>query len=276
MAASVNQAKIVIPTGYETQQRGLDRRSAIAQALLERGIAGPGANATSWTQPLASIVQAFLGKRLQDKVEGRQDELNGRLKADYSAKVAEVQQDIINAGNDPRALQQVWFKHQDNPLVAEILKPVGERVSAAQRSGDSPTDWGPYRVSNRDAMALGQKPNDPNANILRDNAGNGVVNEAAITRALLAQNMVPSGAPPMTVQDPLGSPEARLAALRASQDAGGAPIPPPLDMTQAELPALPQNFAPPKGQIEQTQTDPSTGRPYYKIQGQWYDNPEGR
>jgi len=280
MTASVNQAKIVIPTGFESQQRQLERKQAIAQALLEKGLAGPGNNATSWVQPLASVVQALAGRHLQDRTDKQQGMLDTQIKDQYTGKVGEFNTKVLQAGDDINALFSLAMEAQKDPMLADLAKPIMERAIAAQKGGDSPTDWGPYRVTNREAMTLGQKPNDPNSHMLRTPSGDAVINQAELTRALLAQNMVPSGAPPMTVQDPLGSPEARLSALRASQDAGSAPIPLPPNMTGAELPALPQaspqNFTPPRGQIQDHRVDPVTGKHIYQINGQWYDNPEGR
>jgi len=118
MAASVNQTKIVIPTGFESQQRRLERRQALAQALLEKGLAGPGNNATSWLQPIASIAQAWAGRRMADKVDRQQDELSGEIKQRYNEDLSGFYTDA--AGMTPEQLVQ---KYQGNPLLQEALEP---------------------------------------------------------------------------------------------------------------------------------------------------------
>ena len=74
--------KLVIPTGYESQQRDIERRRKIAEALIEKGL-GPQGQMTSPWQALAQAANAWAGKRMQKKTDGREDELAGEICQGY-------------------------------------------------------------------------------------------------------------------------------------------------------------------------------------------------
>ena len=117
--------KLVIPTGYESQQRDIERRRKIAEALIEKGL-GPQGQMTSPWQALAQAVNAWAGKRMQKKTDGREDELAGEIRQEYDDK-------RISFANDGAMFKpaEMVAKYGGDPLMAEDLKPYREALQRA-------------------------------------------------------------------------------------------------------------------------------------------------
>ena len=192
--------KLMIPTGYEAEQRNIERRRKIAEALMAQGMQ-QNPNMTSPWQALAQVANAFVGSRMQKKADQRYDELSGKIKGDYDAFNTEF-------NNDAAMLKptELVAKYSNNPMAEERLKPyvaamqkaLGERESLVTHNG---------KVGVRLGDVAGQydtgKPTDT---VRRDAQGNEFINPLAVNAQALSQGfeapMVAGGGQEAPASDP--------------------------------------------------------------------------
>jgi hypothetical protein len=168
--------KLTIPTGYESEQRAIERRRKIAEALLQQGLQ-QNPNMTSPWQAIAQVANAFIGRRMEKKADQRSDELSTRIKGDFDTATTEF-------NNDAATLQpsQLVAKYRNNPMMAENLKPYEAALQRALTEREALTTFN--GKMQRQGDVVGQydqgKPTDL---VLRDGQGNFQPNAVAIDAA---------------------------------------------------------------------------------------------
>lgn len=220
----------VAPTGYEGLQEQIARRRKMGDALLQAGIAGPGANAQSWAQVLGSLAQAWMGKSMTKDADKKEAGLNQQRMQDYAAENQLFDQDI-KAGIP---VDQMISKYGGHPLLAERMKPLVEAytnnlknkgtVEGAPIDLKGPDGFGTYnRTKSGDLIPLPGNlslppklenvggiatdmshqapgavlPQTPTDTVIRDAKGNMTLNPLAITAK---SQIARAGAPTTSVQ----------------------------------------------------------------------------
>lgn len=170
--------KLTIPTGYESEQRAIERRRKIAEALLQQGLQS-NPNMTSPWQAIAQVANAFVGRRMEKKADQRSDALSGKIKGDFDAATTEF-------NNDAAMLQpsQLVAKYRNNPMMAENLKPYEAALQRALTEREALTTFN--GKMQRQGDVVGQydqgKPTDM---IRRDATGNEFLNPMAVDAAAI-------------------------------------------------------------------------------------------
>jgi len=172
--------KLTIPTGYESEQRSIERRRKIAEALLQQGLQ-QNPNMTSPWQAIAQVANAFAGRRMEKKADQRSDELNARIKGDFDTAATEF-------NNDAATLQpsQLVAKYRNNPMMLEQLKPYEAALQRALTEREALTTFN--GKLQRQGDVVGQydqgKPTDT---VRRDATGNEFINPLAVNAQALGQ-----------------------------------------------------------------------------------------
>lgn len=115
-----------IPTGYEGLTASAQRKRRIGEALMQKGLAGPGDNVRSWAQVLGSLAQTWAGKSIQASADKEEGENQKKMQADIAAANQAFEADV-QAGADPQTLVQ---KHGANPWVRARLAPYEKALAA--------------------------------------------------------------------------------------------------------------------------------------------------
>lgn len=179
--------KLTIPTGYESEQRAIERRRKIAEALLQQGLQ-QNPNMTSPWQAIAQVANAFIGRRMEKKADQRSDELSTRIKGDFDTATTEF-------NNDAATLQpsQLVAKYRNNPMTAENLKPYEAALQRALTEREALTTFN--GKMQRQGDVVGQydqgKPTDT---VRRDATGGEFINPLAVNAQAMGQGFEP----PMT------------------------------------------------------------------------------
>lgn len=176
-----------IPTGYETQSAEVQRRRALAQALMQAGLqSGP---KRSYAEVFGQIAQAWAGKRLQKKADASEVEINASRQKDYQAANSDFEADAREM-----TPEQLVMKYGSNPLLKDRLKPY-EGAFEKRLVPDIANVNGVWVDRNKQTPGS-YAPADPSASVLRDGQGNFIPNAAAIASALRRQGFsdVPTGA----------------------------------------------------------------------------------
>lgn len=100
-----------IPTGYEGLQQSVQRKRQIGQALMQQGLAGPGANVRSWAQVLGSLAQTWAGKSIQKDADKEEASIAEKIKAEVAQANQGLEADIA-AGLGPRGIVAKWGGNQ--------------------------------------------------------------------------------------------------------------------------------------------------------------------
>jgi len=100
-----------IPTGYEGLQQSVQRKRQIGQALMQQGLAGPGANVRSWAQVLGSLAQTWAGKSIQKDADKEEASIAEKIKAEVAQANQGLEADIA-ADMDPRQIVTKWGGNQ--------------------------------------------------------------------------------------------------------------------------------------------------------------------
>jgi hypothetical protein len=281
-----NLAKFVLPTGYETDQRKIARREAIAQALLSRGMQTD-PNMRSWTQVLGQVGTAAAGKFAARRSDKDAAALDARMLNDYRTAAAGFSSDASGTP-DPQAMID---KYGSNAMLQDDLAPyrdaLKERITGREKVVHTPTGY------QKQTDVLGKPEFDPNAGVIPDGNGGYMVNPAHTTAALLAQGFTPGGAAAgyqPTIQDPTKTPPIAANPMAANSagmmDVGGLSAE-ERQILQNELarragggsPQLQTDTHTPMGSPLSARRAPAgiaNGKPYWLINGIPYDNPEGR
>lgn len=264
------------------QSKAASKRK-IAEALLAQGLQGPGPNARSWAQVLGSIAQAWAGKSLQKDAD----------KADEQVRQAQLQANAVvqsgieadaQSGMTPHELKLKWG---GNPLAAERLKQFDQPL----------TNVNGTFVNTQNVREGSLAPQDPNALVHVRPDGGSDINVPRVVAGAASAGMpltdasgkpmpthypAPGGPPPMGINAPV------VKALMGQQ--------PPVQMAPQSLlegwtkgpetmggqAAADASFAAqqPRFEVNAAGTQEvkklPDGRMAYKINGEWYDNPEGK
>jgi len=236
----VSIPKLVLPTGYEADQQKLMQRMQIAQELRQKALEGGGPNQTSYLQPIASLVQALMAKKM-DKAN------NAGYAGLTQAMMGTRQQAMQDFTKDVQAgmpADQLTLKWGQNPWVQPVLGQfeAGAKKLQENKTEVSPTDLiaqglnGPMRVTmgldkagGVHSFAGGQltTPND-----LKNIGG------IALDPALLKPGAVlPSDPSANTTRNPDGSVTYNLPAIygmRTGRTGAGLPTPPSGGPQQAD------------------------------------------
>lgn len=128
--AKVAAPTLVIPTGYEPQQRKIASQRRLADIMLEKGLT-PQANMSDWTQVLGQLAQTWAGKHLTSKADKSESGLEGQI----AAQRAEAVRNFFTKANTPNAdLGQLYEEYSANPLLQDVAKPYMEAF--AKRTAD--------------------------------------------------------------------------------------------------------------------------------------------
>lgn len=281
-----NLSKIVIPTGYESQQRAAERKRSLAEALLKMGLQT--GNYNSWTQVAGQMANALAGKLTEKKAAKLEDKYYSDLRGAYD----EANSDFDAAVGGGMSGEDLIKNFSTNPFLEARLKPYAEGLQRKITESEEVVKTPDNRYM-RQGELLGKGPiNDPNAAVVVNPQGDWLPNMARMSASLGAQGFTDAntGRPPnIPFRDPMSNPPAMPAAggpagggfdinlftpeeqkvmfaevLRRRQQGGPAGVPPnqpygsPLTINK-----------PPAGVT-------SDGKPYWIINGVPYDNPEGR
>lgn len=280
-----NLPKIVIPTGYESEQRKAAQKRKLAELLTELG--AKTGNYNSWAQVAGQMANALAGRIVSKKADKLDDNYNEQLKGAYDKAWSDFNTDR-KAELSP---DEMFAKYGNNPFVGEQAKMYGEALGARLKEDENVVNVpGKGYVRTGDVRGQGHinNPNDP---VIVGANNEWLVNPTRRDASLGAQGFVgqQSGLPPSTVfSDPRATPAPPAAggpagggfdinlfspeeqkvmfgeAMRRKNLGGAAGIPP----NQPYGSPLAVN-KPPDGVT-------SDGKPYWIINGVPYDNPEGR
>lgn len=115
----------VIPTGYEALEQQAAHKRALANALLQSGLQGPGDNAHSWTQLLGSLAQTFAGTRLNKQADNTDASIRSQQLGHYNSTIQNIQKDMQD-GMDVGGIAQ---KYGGDPMVQQYVKPLVDAYS---------------------------------------------------------------------------------------------------------------------------------------------------
>lgn len=88
--AKVAAPTLVIPTGYEPQQRKIASQRKLADIMLEKGLTSQ-ANMSDWTQVLGQLAQSWAGRHITSKADKAESGLDGQIAGDYSSAIKKFQ-----------------------------------------------------------------------------------------------------------------------------------------------------------------------------------------
>ena len=295
-ANNFKMPNVQYPTGYEGEQRKIEAKRRIAQAMLEMGIT-PDNRMTSWTQVAAKLGQAFAGKRMEKKATEREGAMYDKMRSDLAEKMARFQQMRDSGATN----QQLADTFSGDPMMADMIDPHRDALASALKNREEIFDTGGAQGFQRKGDFVGKPlPFDPNKPVMIDpQTGAPTVNPVRATAAMAAQGLVspvPGDQPGMIT--PVYSMQSGGGQL-SSGPAGGsmppsasAPAQGGMDFSRfkpEEMQVLQQEISRRAGLDPQAQNFPQgnplspppskvgpDGRPYWSIGGKWYDNPEGR
>lgn len=270
-----------VPTGYEGLQSQAASKRKIAEALLAQGLAGPGNSARSWAEVLGSMADAWAGKSLQKDADKLDEQVRQRQM--QAAVVANQAYEADKANG--MTWSELSLKYGGVPLLQERLK---QDDHPLENINGVATDM----RGTRPGTVL---PQNRSADVLIDPQGNSVVNAAKVASVRAATGLPtdpgnPTGTfPDITKYAPQGqAPNPVVGALMGQQ--------PPVQMapmsmqknwtmgpeTMGGQAAADASFAAqqPRFEVNAAGTQEvkklPDGRMAYKINGEWYDNPEGK
>lgn len=282
-----NLPKLVIPTGYESEQRKAAQKRKLAEMLTEIG--AKSGNYNSWAQVGSQLANALAGRIVSKKADKLDDSYNEKLKQAYTDKWNQFTADAKTKTPD-----EMFATYGNDPFVGEQAKMFGDAIGARLKEKENIVNVpGRGYVSTGDVIGKGPI-NDPNAAVSVDANGNWVPNLARMGASLGAQGFTDAatGAPPnMPFRDPLSNTPAMPPAQAGGPAGGGFDInlftPEEQRVMQAEVLRRRQVGGPagvspnrPYGSPLAVNKPPagmtSDGKPYWIINGVPYDNPEGR
>lgn len=256
---AVAKPTLIIPTGFEKQQNAAALKHKLAETMLKQGLQSRN-DYTSWAQVLGQLSQAWAGKSLEGEAGKADADTNAAILQAYQAK-RQAFQDAVNKGLDPKTVVQQFG---GDAMLADDVKPYVAAMSAGL---------------SRQAENYAGKPFDPNSAVIEDGQGGFAVNPLKVTATRAGGGfdttgfptrmaMPGQGAPPPAMSS--ADPRERLAAAMAN-----GTVPPPADTSIPNGNPLDPNLG------QSPTTPPPThmtkdGRPAWYINGQFYDNPEGR
>lgn len=248
---------LVIPTGFESQQREIERKRAIAKAILEQGMATD-TSMTSPLQVLGKFAQTWAGSSMGRDAEKKATGLDQEILTSYLGKQTEFQNDVKTMPPE-----QIVAKWQKDPMMSEQIKPFVETMTAKMKQDQTLVRNGPQwsRMGGLEGTMI---PSGPGDDIIVEN-GQAKINPLKLTRDMAAQGFPMGGTDPTAIQNPVTSMPWPMAGGGQGQGQPPAPMAPPRG------PGATEGMGSPQGNVKII-----GGQPYYNINGKWYDNPEGR
>ena len=294
--------KVQIPTGYESEQAKIALKRKLAQALLERGLS-PNRGMISPLEALGGVAQAAAGQFLEKRADKLEGKLGERMLGDYQSE-HDALQAAIASGAGPDEIAKT-FGGARHPLIADEVKPYENAYSKRLENLEGIREvGGTYgRVGDYVGKDIGGKglpvPPDPNKPVFVEN-GMMVPNQSWIYAHAATQ---PGALDPSQIS-PVNPYPGAAAAPAPGQlpppPAGGAsatslaPSPAGGDidlslLNPEERKILQSEIARRKGLPPEARSLPMgnplkpppsgvlpNGKPYWMVNGQPYDNPEGR
>lgn len=184
--------KFTLPTGYEADQRKIDKRRKLADLLAEKGLTSQGPM-QSWLQVLGQVGNAYAGKRLDKKADKLDADLKTRMLADYTTARTGFQ-DTVAKGGDPASIVR---DHGANPFLTDDVEPYRKAIEKRITGQEDVINWGGQRRRSGDIPPGTYEPGKPTDSVIRDPQGNWIVNKVANTAALNRQGFGYEGDTPM-------------------------------------------------------------------------------
>lgn len=291
------KSNLMMPTGYEQQQKAAESKRRLAKLMLEKGLS-PERNMQSWTQVLGHLAETWAGKSMDKKADKMDAEVASQMSKDFAAKVAG-----FSADRGTLSPEQMVDKYSFDPMMSEQTKPYVEALTARLKNGAEGIVFGDqYRL--KSGLKDGEfKANDPNDAVLRGPGNTFVTNNARMTAALGAQGFMDSNGqrPQYSMPDPMAGGQAPTApGMQAPAGAPPAPTEGGMDLSllsddekqimsrelqrRAGGGAGVTSYTPPHPNVPlgsplSAQKPPSglvNGKPYWLINGVPYDNAEGK
>lgn len=284
-----NLAKLVIPTGYEDEERKAQMRHQIAKALMEKGLGQQGPM-QSWAQVLAQLGNAYFGKQEEKAATKLDTDVDSKIRDAYTGAISSLNSDVKGG----MGLGDLVQKYGGNQFVQDALKPYADAFGSSLKEKENivntPTGF------RRAGDVVGREKFDPNAMVIPDGHGGYAANPVRITAALAAQPNTQINNPQTTMQNPLsaGGPPAPSASPLPSATGGldlSALTPEEKQILQSEIARrtgsagqqavtqLQNDTHVPMGSPLSAARAPAgaiNGRPYWLINGVPYDNSEGK
>lgn len=288
---TMQMPNIQYPSGYEDEQRKIAMKRKLAQMMYEKGL-NPG-QMTHPLQALASVFQTWVGKGMDKKANHLEADMNEHIKADLADKLARLQTMRSSGASN----EQIMDAFQGDPLMGDIVKPYGDAFASGLKGKEELFDSGGGQGFQRKGDFVGKPlPFDPNKPVMIGPDGQPTVNPVRATAAMAAQGLVspvPGDQPGMitpvySMQTGGAQPPAGGSMPAAGQSPSGAGM----DFSKfspEEMGVLKQEIGRRAGLDPQAQNFPQgnplspppskvgpDGKPYWSVNGKWYDNPEGR
>jgi hypothetical protein len=258
-----------MPSGYESEQRKIEAKRRIAQAMLAQGIAPD--RVSSWTQVLAKLAQTWVGKSEDKKATRMEGEMYDRMQGDLSGNLEELER-MKNAG---ATNQDIVARFRGNPMMADYIKMHEDAIASGLKNQEDLVDsGGPLGYVRKGDYVGKPMPADPNKPVWINPETNQIeVNPVRATAAQAAQGLVsPRPGDEAGMITPVYSmpwPGAQGSAP-AQSDYSPAPqprIPPGAMQMLIQDPSLAQEFDEKYGPGSAEEVIRSTGRPYQIEEG---------
>lgn len=249
---TINLPKIYLPTGFERQQAQAAAKQKLADAMMGQGLA-PDNNMVSPLQLLGHLAQTWAGKSL-----GR-DALEGQIKTgeDMRAAYTGVQGDFDKDVASGMGVEELFTKYRSNPMMGETLKPYIEAFTAnLKRKGE-----------------LAQP--DMNKQVIQGPDGQWHVNPLRVAADRAGAGFGIEGYPQSL---PTPDRSGLVGAMMGGQGQELPPVPSAMPVPPQGSNSIPYGnpLDPNIGKIPPPTHMTTDGRPAWFINGQYYDNPEGR
>lgn len=269
---AMQMPKLNMPTGYESEQRKIEAKRRIAQAMLAQGIAPD--KISHWSQVLAKLAQTWVGKSEDKKATRMEGEMYERMSGDYSGKISKYQE-MVARGASNREIADAFL---NDPMMADIIKPHTEAYASGLKNAEDLFDSGGAQGFQRKGDYVGRPtPVDPNKPVMLGPNNEMMVNPVRATAAMAAQGLVSPQpdqpgmvTPTYSMPMPGAQPQAAQGAPPAQSEYSPQPkpkIPPGAMQMLIADPSLAQQFDEKYGPGSAEEVIRSTGRPYQVVEG---------
>ena len=182
--------KIILPTGFESQQLSIQRKREIAQIMLEKGLSDD-PHMQNWMQVLGHMAQDWAGKSGLKEADQGQADMNTQIRQRYSDSLDQLH-DMTSSLDmtKPENLRKVVELTDRNPMLAEQGKIYSAALQKVMET-DAQVENANNIYSRKGAIVGQTEHGKPGDHVQLDAAGNPVVNKTAMVAAQAAQGLVP-------------------------------------------------------------------------------------